>query len=63
MYGAIHEAIPHTSYSNATLLYYKYLQHVTTEDNVWKLFEHVLQKTPPNRGGKAEYIQKQIYDL
>ena len=34
-----------------------------SEDEIWKMLEHVLRKRSPHLGGKAEDLQKHIYDM
>ena len=58
-FQAIHNAI----FCSSTTLSYKPLQHVITYDNGWIFLEHVLHKISHHIGGKAEDMQKQIYDM
>ena len=63
IYRALAKAIPNSIIFPAAPLSYKYLQHVITEDYGWRVLEYVLRKIAPNLGGKAEVLQKYIYDL
>ena len=42
---------------------YKALQHVIIDCDGWMMLEHLLTHCDPHIGGKADDIQKKIYDL
>ena len=63
MYRELVKDTPNTILLPSTPLACKALQNYITEDDVWNILEHILCNWDPNIGGKAEDLQKQIYDL
>ena len=63
MYRELVKATPNTILLSSIPLASKALQNYIMEDDGWNILEHILCNWDPNIGGKAEYMQKQIYDL
>ena len=56
-------ATPNAILCPAAPLTYKVLEHVIKEDDGSRMLKHVFRKISRHLVGKAENLQKQIYDL
>ena len=63
MYIELTKAIPNFISCTDTPMAYKTLQHIITEDGVWKIPENLLRHWAPHPGDKEEDLQKNIYDM
>ena len=57
------KTIPNTILLPTENLAYNTHQDVITKDDGWKILKHIFYRWAPHIGGKAEDMQKQIYDL